>query len=52
MVNLSLAVIDAGQFPVVCIHGPSLVSGDGLRIIEDLETLVMTTCGSVVLEKS
>lgn len=36
----SLVVIDAGQFPVVCIHGPSLVSGDGLRIVEDLETLI------------
>lgn len=40
MTNLSLAVIDAGQFPVVFIHGPRLVSGDGLRVIEDLETLI------------
>lgn len=40
MANPSLAVIEAGEFPVVCIHGPSLVSGDGLRIIEDLETLI------------
>lgn len=36
----SLAVIDASQFPVVCIHGPSLAPGDGLRIIEDLEALI------------
>ena len=40
MTHLSLAVIDAGAFPVVHIHGPSLLPGDGPRIIEDLETLI------------
>lgn len=36
----SLVVIETSQFPIVCIHGPSLIPGDGLRIIEDLETLI------------
>jgi len=40
MATPSLGVIDAGKFPVVYIHGPSLVPGDGPRIIEDLETLI------------
>lgn len=40
MANPSLDVIDAGAFPVVHIHGPSLVPGDGPRIIEDLERLI------------
>jgi hypothetical protein len=40
MAHPSLGVIDAGEFPVVHIHGPRLVPGDGPRIIEDLETLI------------
>jgi len=36
----ALVIIDDSQFPVVCIHGSKLLHGDGLRIIEDLETLI------------
>jgi len=37
---LSLGVIDGSQFPVAYIHGANLLPGDGLRIIEDMETLI------------
>jgi len=40
MANLALGVMDTCAFPLVRIHGPNLVPGDGARIIEDLETLI------------
>ena len=40
MMNYSLGVIDANHFPIVYIHGPSLIPGDGSRILQDLETLI------------
>ena len=36
----ALNVIDTSRFPVVHLHGPNLVPGDGPRIIADLETLI------------
>jgi len=38
--RLALIVIDTSQFPIVFIHGPKLLHGDGLRIIKDLEALI------------
>lgn len=40
MTELSLSIIDASLFPVVCIHGAELVPGDGASIIGDFEQLI------------